>query len=122
MKAFELRAVATDQPSNSEAAGLQADSTLEALVVVDRTPPRIVAKRKADTVEVEVEDLLSAVARLEITAGGRVLFSPRCLDGVCDAREETFRFLVPHAAPGDAWTLRATDIAGNEAELPVPAP
>ncbi len=119
---YELRAVATDQPSNPPTEGLEADSTLEAPVVVDRTPPTIVAKRKADTVEVVVKDLLSTVARLEVMADERILFSPRCGDGVCDSPEETFQLLVPKPAPSDAWTLRATDVAGNEADLPVPAP
>lgn len=119
---YELRAVATDQPSNPSSEGLEADTALSTPVVVDRTPPTIVAKRKADTVEVVVKDVLSCVARLEVVADGRVLFSPRCEDGVCDNTEETFRFLVPQPAPSDAWTLRATDVAGNAADLAVPAP
>ena len=119
---YDLRAVASDQTSNPSSQGLEADSALETPVVVDRTPPRILAKRKADAVEVVVKDDLSTVARLEVVAGGHVLFSPRCGDGVCDNTEETFLFLVPQPAPSEAWTLRATDVAGNETDLPVPAP
>jgi len=62
------------------------------------------------------------VARLEVVESGRVLFSPRCGDGVCDEPEELFRFLVPKPAPSEAWTLRATDVAGNKADVAVPAP
>jgi hypothetical protein len=62
------------------------------------------------------------VSRLEVMAGGRVLFSPRCGDGVCDSTQETFRVRVPETAPSDAWTLKAVDLAGNAAEIPVPAP
>jgi hypothetical protein len=117
---YELRAVASDQPSNPEGAGLEAEATLDTLV--DRTPPRIAASRKGDAIAVQVSDALSAVARLEVMTDGRVLFSPRCGDGVCDAPDETFTFRVPAPSPGDTWKLRATDLAGNEAVLPVPAP
>ena len=119
---YEILAAATDQPSNPPMEGLGADSELPTPVFVDRTPPTIEAKRKGDAVEVVVNDALSTVARLEVVAGGRVLFSPRCGDGVCDSTQETFRFLVTQPAPSDALTLRATDVAGNAAETPVPAP
>jgi hypothetical protein len=119
---YDLRAVASDQPSNPSGEGLEAEASLAPPVVVDRTPPTIVAKRKGEAVEVVVKDALSTVARLEIVASGRVVFSPRCGDGVCDSVEERFRFVVPDPPPSETWTLRATDVAGNEAELPVPAP
>jgi hypothetical protein len=119
---YELRAVATDQPSNPPAEGLEAETELATLVHVDRTPPSIDAKRSGGAIEVVVTDALSAVARLEVLADGRVLFSPRCGDGVCDAPRETFRFPAPQAAPGSAWSLRATDAAGNSVETPAPAP
>jgi len=119
---YELRAVASDQPSNPETEGLEADTTLDVPVIVDRTPPTIAASREADTVEVVVKDALSTVERLEVVEGERVLFSPRCGDGVCDGTEESFRFLVPKPAPSEAWTLRATDVAGNTADVSVPAP
>jgi hypothetical protein len=119
---YEIRAVASDQPSNPSGEGLEADTALPTPVVVDRTPPTIVAKRKADIVEVVVNDTLSTVARLEVVTGGRVVFSPRCEDGVCDSAEERFRVVVPHPASSETWKLRATDVAGNDAELPVPAP
>ena len=119
---YEVRAVARDQQSNPPSLGLEADTALSTLVVVDRTSPTIEAKRKADTVEVVIKDELSTVARLEIVANGRVLFSPRCADGVCDNREEHFLFLMPQPSPSDPWTLRATDVAGNKADILVPAP
>ena len=119
---YDVRAVATDQPSNPEGSGLEADATLVTPVRVDRTPPTIDAKRRRDAVEIVVTDSGSSVSRLDVVANGRVLFSPGCVDGVCDAPEETFRIVVPHPAPLDVWTLRATDLAGNIAEGPVPAP
>jgi hypothetical protein len=117
---YELRAVATDQPANAPGEGLEADTEISLPVTVDRTPPSITAKRNGDTVEVVVEDALSPVARLEVTSNGHVLFSPRCEDGVCDNTRETFRFPVPRGAPGEAWSLKATDAAGNAVEAPAP--
>jgi hypothetical protein len=119
---YELRAVATDQPSNPPASGQEARTELAIPVCVDRTPPSIEAKRKGGVIEVVVKDALSSVSRLEVVANGRVLFSPRCEDGVCDNTEETFRFPSDKAAPSDALSLRATDAAGNVVETPVPAP
>jgi sugar lactone lactonase YvrE len=119
---YDLRAVASDQPSNPENEGLEAESALTLPVRVDRTPPTIDAKRKDDVFEVVVKDALSAVAQLAVVSNGRVLFSPLCEDGVCDNTIERFRIRAPHSAPSDAWTLRATDAAGNAAEIPVPAP
>jgi hypothetical protein len=80
------------------------------------------ARRKGDEIEIDVKDALSTVDRLEVVAGGRVLFSPRCGDGVCDQADETFRIRAPKTAPSDAWMLRALDVAGNVAETPVPTP
>ena len=118
---YELRAVATDQPSNPSGEGLEADTEIPLPVSVDRTPPSIEVKRSGATVEVVVEDALSMVARLEVVANGRVLFSPRCEDGVCDNRKESFRFAAPRSGSDEAWTLRATDQAGNVVETPVPS-
>jgi hypothetical protein len=119
---YELRAVATDQPSNHPAEGLEAATELAIPVCVDRTPPSIEAKRKGDTIEVVVNDALSTVARLEVLADGRVAFSPRCADGVCDGTRETIRFLAAKMGPTGAFSLRATDAAGNAIETPVPTP
>ncbi len=119
---YELRAVATDQPANAPGEGLESDTELWLPVAVDRTPPSIETKRSGGTFEVVVDDKLSMVARLEVIASGRVLFSPRCEDGVCDNTRETFRFPAPRAAQSEAWSLKATDAAGNAVETPVPTP
>jgi hypothetical protein len=119
---YDVRAVASDQPSNPPAEGLDAETSLPLPVCVDRTPPVIDAKRKGDVYEVVVKDALSAIAGLEVVAAGRVLFAPRCGDGVCDNPSETFGIPLPRPAPSDTWTLRAKDLAGNAAEVPVPSP
>ena len=119
---YELRAVGTDQSANAPGEGLESATEIPLPVSVDRTPPSIETKRSGATLEVVVEDALSKVARLEVTAGGRVLFSPRCEDGVCDSTRESFRFPAPRASHNEAWSLKATDTAGNVVETPVPAP
>jgi hypothetical protein len=118
---YDLLAIASDQPSNPPAEGLEAEAAFPLPLCLDRTPPLIDAKRKGDVLEISVKDALSTVVRLEVVQAGHVLFSPRCGDGVCDNAEETFRIRVPQSASGDPWTLRATDLAGNTSELPVPA-
>jgi hypothetical protein len=119
---YELRAVGTDQPSNAPREGLDVEAELATPVCVDRAPPAIEAKRKGDTIEVVVTDPLSKVSRLEVMANGKVSFSPRCEDGVCDNTRETFRFAAPKGAQSDVFSLRAVDVAGNAVESPVPAP
>lgn len=119
---YEVRAVASDQPSNSPQEGLQAESTLPAVVSIDRTPPSIDAHRKGAIIVIAVDDALSGVAKLEVVTDGRVAFSPRCADGVCDGRHEEFRFEAAQLEVSGTWSLRATDAAGNAVEAPVPGP
>ena len=119
---YEVRALASDQSSNPPTEGLETETPLPIVVVIDRTAPSIDAKRKRDVIEVEVTDALSGVMRLEVVADGRVAFSPRCADGVCDGRRESFRFLASQVGTGGATSLRAIDAAGNPVEAPVPAP
>jgi hypothetical protein len=120
--AYDVRAVASDQASNPQGEGLEAESGLPTPVIVDRTPPSIDAKRKGGDVVVSVEDALSSVARLDVVLDGRVMFSPRCADGVCDSTRETFRFPASRISAAGTWSLRATDAAGNAVEAPVPSP
>jgi len=62
------------------------------------------------------------VTRLELVEGGRVAFSPRCVDGVCDGGREEFRFSAAPLGSRGVWSLRATDAAGNPVEAPAPKP
>jgi hypothetical protein len=119
---YELRAVASDQLSNPPSEGLEATAELSVSVMLDRTPPTIDAKRRGNVIEVLVADALSGVARLEVVADGKVAFSPRPADGVCDNVRETFQIPAAQIGPGGSWSLRATDAAGNAFEAPVPGP
>jgi hypothetical protein len=119
---YEIRGLATDQPSNPAAEALEAESELPLAVRVDRTPPSIEAKRSGGSIEAMVSDTLSPVARLEVVVDGRVAFSPRSADGVCAGTREAFRFSASQLSASGTWSLRATDAAGNAVESPVPAP
>ncbi len=63
----------------------------------------------------------SPVARLELRRDNRTIFSLRPVDGVCDSREETFRFSWPDPETA-TLTLRAVDMAGNKVEAQVERP
>ncbi len=117
---WEVRAVAHDRPSNPPGAGKAEAFDPPLLVTVDRTAPELDARRDGGAVTVAVRDAVSPVVRLEVIEAARVLFSPGCLDGVCDGTAENFR--IPGEAAGAAGgrTLRAFDAAGNAAEVPVP--
>jgi hypothetical protein len=119
---YDVRAIASDGASNPPSEALVADTELPGPVRVDRTPPTIEAKRKGGTIDVTVTDAMSQVARLEVIVDGRVAFSPRALDGVCDGPRESFKFDAAQVASAGTWSLRATDAAGNAVETPVPAP
>jgi hypothetical protein len=117
---YEVRAVASDQLSNPPAEGLEATAELSPVVILDRTPPTIEAKRRGDALEVSVADALSGVARLEVVMDGKVAFSPRPVDGVCDNDRETFQIPAAQLKTAGSWSLRAIDAAGNAFEAPVP--
>jgi hypothetical protein len=119
--AYDVRAVASDQPGNAPAEALTAQADLVETVRVDRTPPAIEGKRSGANIEAVVTDALSPILRLEVVVDGRVEFSPRAADGVCDGLRETFRFPAALVTGSGTWTLRATDAAGNAVESPVPS-
>jgi hypothetical protein len=119
--AYEVRAVASDQPGNAPAEALEDTADLDETVRVDRTPPAIESKRSGANIEAVVTDAFSPILRLEVVVDGRVEFSPRAEDGVCDGVRETFRFPATLVTGSGTWTLRATDAAGNAVEAPVPS-
>ncbi len=118
--AWEVRVVAHDRASNPPGAGKEVPFDPPLLVTVDRTAPTVDARRDGGAVAVAVKDAVSPVVRLEVLEAGRVLFSPGCLDGVCDGTTESFRIPEDAAGAASGRSLRAFDAAGNVAEVPFP--
>jgi hypothetical protein len=120
--AYDVRALASDQPANPPNEGLGAIVDLGTIVRIDRTPPTIEAKRDAaGGIDVIVTDAVSTVAKLELVESGRVLFSPRAKDGVSDGPREVFHLTSSELGEASGKAFRATDAAGNSAEVEVPA-
>jgi sugar lactone lactonase YvrE len=120
---YEVRAAASDQASNPPGEGQDTTTDLALLVRIDRTPPSFETTRSArDGLDVVVTDAVSSVARLEIVEDGRALFSARPLDGVCDGPRETFHLTPAETGAAGTRSLRATDAAGNAAEIAMPTP
>lgn len=118
---YEIRVTASDQPSNGPGEGRVASAELPTLLVVDRTPPTLEAKRTAGGgLEITARDALSSVARLEVLAEGKILFLARPDDRVCDSKRETFRLTADEAGPSGARMLRVVDASGNASDSPVP--
>ena len=117
---YDVRLVADDGPANDPAEGRRAYGRLRR-IAIDRTVPAVDVRRLADgRYEAVVADEASRVTRLKLLRDGRQAASIRAADGVCDSRRERFEFAVP--AGTARWTVRGSDLAGNEtvAELPPP--
>ena len=121
--AYDVRAVAFDQPANASGEGLESTIDATQIVRIDRSPPELKASRSGDKgVDVVVTDAGSSVARLEVVETGHVVFSPRAKDGVCDGTRESFHVAASDAGASSDRSLRATDAAGNSAEIAMPNP
>jgi hypothetical protein len=121
--AYDVRALASDQPANASGEGLESTIDATQLVHIDRSPPELEATRSGDKgVDVVVTDAGSSVARLEVVESGRAIFSPRAKDGVCDGPRESFHIGAADAGASSDRSLRATDAAGNAAEIAMPKP
>lgn len=118
---YELRAVASDRAVNDPAEGREDVVTLALPVTVDRTAPELrVRALEGRQFEVTLTDSLSAVRGLELLRDGVPLHAPRPIDGLCDSRQESFRFDLPVEEGG--WAVRGADAAGNSAEQALTPP
>lgn len=119
--AYEIRAIASDQSANGPGEGAEVAVERTLALTIDRTPPAIELRRFPDgSVAVTALDAATAVRRLEIVEGDRVLYTPRPEDGVCDAPRETFRIAAEAAGSGDGRKIRVIDAAANETTVDVP--
>ena len=119
---YEVRAVASDDSRNAPGEGREYVVEPSLLLTVDRTVLALEARRLPDgTVEITADDELSALLRVEVVEGDRVLFVVRPEDGVFDSRRETMRLSASEAGEGGLRKLRAVDSAGNVTEREMPA-
>lgn len=117
---YTVRASVTDQPGNPPGDGKSAAVEPELRVILDRTPPRIEVGAGADgSIEVTLEDGVSAIRSLEVRQAGRLSFTARPLDGVADSPVERYRLSFPKDSTG-GLSLRGVDAAGNQVESPLP--
>ena len=115
---YEVRATASDRGANDPSAAAATPVRERVRIVVDRGAPRFAeTSRKDGRAEIALEDERSSIRRLDVLEGGRVVASPRPVDGVCDSRRESFVIELP--APGASWILRGVDAAGNASEYPL---
>ena len=120
---YDFRAVINDQAGNHPGDGHSVVSDDHLFITVDQTPPDIdVAAAPGGGLELVVSDTFSDIRSLEVRADGRVQFTVRAVDGVCDSRREVFRFELPADGIEAAWSVRAIDSAGNKVEAPLARP
>jgi hypothetical protein len=121
---YEVRALASDKPSNHPGEGREAATQAALVIQVDRTPPEVQVRSGSDgEVEVTVTDDLSPTGRLEVVESGQVLFLAVPDDGVSDSRRETYRIATRASAAGPgSRVIRAVDAAGNAVERPLQGP
>jgi hypothetical protein len=113
---YRIRAVASDQAANDPDEGRRVEIEPALTVIVDRSPPQIsVESMGARSFEVRVQDALTVLRRLELRADGETRYALRPVDGICDSRDETFRFVLPEG--GGVWSVRGADAAGNVVQL-----
>jgi hypothetical protein len=116
--AYEIRAVASDLVANDPGEGKSVIVEPTLHVVIDRTPPRYELRPSGEgRFEITLTDDHSEVRRLEVLDAGRVLFSVRSTDGVCDSRRESFTIDLGGAA--ESRSLRGVDAAGNQVDIPL---
>ena len=116
--AYRIRAVASDLAANDPGEGKSVIVEPTLHVVIDRTPPRYDLRPTGEgSFEITLTDDHSEVRRLEVLDAGRVLYSVRSIDGVCDSRRESFTIDLAGAA--DSRSLRGVDAAGNQVDIPL---
>lgn len=89
---YRFKVTATDAPANPDDPG--SNARLSPYFVVDNLPPRISIERHGEVWQVEVEDALSTLTRVEWNRDADAWHPLAPLDGLLDGRRESFRFAV----------------------------
>jgi hypothetical protein len=108
---YRFRLRASDAEANADGGSLESEDTSEP-VVVDSTPPKLVAVRAAGSqLRVELEDALSPMREAVASVDGAEWRPALVEDGLLDGRRET---LLVERPPGARLLLvRVTDAANN---------
>ncbi len=109
---YRFRLEASDRPANPAGAALDAERLSEP-VVVDHTPPALVAVERAGSgrLRVRVEDAWSPLTEAELSADAGDWRALRPEDGLLDGRGESFLVEAPEGAR--LLLLRLSDAAYN---------
>jgi len=115
---YFIKVVASDSPSNPPELEKQAEK-VGAPLVIDNTPPGVksfqaVKDKNGLNVAFQVEDVLSSIKEVKYLIrpdDWRLVFPE---DGICDSKQESFKFLVKLAANSDNLiTVMIKDSSGN---------
>ncbi len=111
---YRFRLRVSDEASNRDG-GAQIGERVSGPIVIDHSPPRLLrSRRDRGAVEVELEDALNPLRRVEVSldAGDWRVLAP--VDGLLDGRRETLRVELPNDPPGIVL-LRVMDASFNAA-------
>jgi hypothetical protein len=115
---YELRLTASDENDNPDAALSDVKDSIE--FEVDNTAPRIVAAPNGSGVSVRISDELSPIGRVEYSVDAEKWIPMLPVDGISDAREETFQ-IDRASVDGKFVVVRAVDGQYNVATSSITA-
>lgn len=123
---YVIKVTATDAPSNPESLALSVDKE-SAPFDVDNTPPSVAASlvtASPPRIRVVVRDDSSIVRRAEYSVDGGRWREVHPVDGINDAREETYEIPIADLPPPGPHVvvIRATDLLGNVATARIQVP
>lgn len=108
---YRFRLTASDEPAQANGEALTAEKVSEP-VVIDHTPPELVAVTRAGSVtRVELRDALNPLRDAVYSVNAEPWESAKTADGLLDGRHETVLLEVPEDA--GMLLLRVTDAAHN---------
>lgn len=109
---YWFRVVASDAPANPAAQAREAE-VVSAPVVIDNTPPVVVATLAGGDIRVSATDSASPLRKAEYAVDAGAWVGLEAEDGVVDQLKETFLVKSPAAAGEHLVVIRVTDAAGN---------
>ncbi len=109
---YLFRVTASDSPSNQPDQVKHAE-LLSAPVLIDLTPPQVIARAEGRTALIEAADSASPIRRAEASVDGGPWQPLAATDGVIDGKQESFSFKAPATQGEISVVFRIIDAAGN---------